>query len=207
MSMLAARIAKMREHGDSDLSWADSWNFYYIPETREQGGATATSLLPAAIRLAPGTEVRVRRHAQNIGQEARTLPPKPGVILSHHRAFTPTSSVLFLRFRWMDFCYLQNGDNIRCSMVRSRRMVLRIDAHEKKHFVGVAQVHAQASPWVLVVCVDFGSLCCCRASVDDSQGFSAAGTKINPECRCSYRHVVVSLNVSENHAPEENGRT
>ena len=36
-------------------SWADFWNFYYIPETREQGGATATSLLPAAIRPAPGS--------------------------------------------------------------------------------------------------------------------------------------------------------
>ena len=38
----------------------------------------------------------MRRHAQNIGQEARTLPPKPGVIVTHHRAFTPTSSVLFM---------------------------------------------------------------------------------------------------------------
>jgi len=40
------------------------------------------------------------------GQETRTLPPKPGVILSHHRAFTPTSSVLFLCFRWMEFQFI-----------------------------------------------------------------------------------------------------
>lgn len=37
-----------------------------------------------------------------IRQEARTLPPKPGVILSHHLTFTPTSSVLFLCFGWMN---------------------------------------------------------------------------------------------------------
>ena len=52
-------------------------------------------------KIVPEAEVRVRPHAHNIGQEARTLPPKPGAIVSHHRAFTPTSSVLFLCFRWM----------------------------------------------------------------------------------------------------------
>ena len=51
----------------------------------------------------PEAEVRVRRHAQQIGQEARTLPPKPGVALSHHQAFTPMSSVLFLYLGWMLF--------------------------------------------------------------------------------------------------------
>src|SRR5208283_837424 len=55
-------------------------------------------------------EVRVRCHAWIApSRKTRTLPPKPAVILSRHRAFTPTSSVLFMCNQWIDFSYLFLG--------------------------------------------------------------------------------------------------
>src|SRR5712691_8727619 len=77
-----------------------TWN---RPEHVARPLAIADTLSHPQSPQGASAEVRVRRHAQEIRQEARTLPPKPGVILSHHRAFIPTSSVLFLCFGWMRF--------------------------------------------------------------------------------------------------------